>query len=304
VCIIAIDALEFDLVHSFFCENLKQKEYGKIDQSEFKKYSPTGEPFTPVVWSSFITGKMPEQTGILIKRKQGNSIIETAKRAIFRSNITDKLVDMLSIRKWGWIKKIRKKTRSRFAHTSGVRQAWNTNEEYYKKKNLETIFDFSESPEIIAMPAYRSYEQTTAKETHTEVKKTWQKFTKGEISGAEFIQRELEFFEKEIDEAFAILQGKWDLFVFYTKMIDYVGHFFAWNKKTMWLFYSRVETFIEEIQNRFGEDTFILVISDHGMQGNGVHSDHAFYSMNIHLNLENPKITDFYGIITEKLVLK
>ena len=63
-CIIAIDALEYDLIESLFCENLKQNEYGKIDQGLFKKYSPTGEPFTPVVWSSFITGKIPEETGI------------------------------------------------------------------------------------------------------------------------------------------------------------------------------------------------------------------------------------------------
>lgn len=36
VCIVALDALEYDLVQKFYCENLKQKEYGKIDLTEFK----------------------------------------------------------------------------------------------------------------------------------------------------------------------------------------------------------------------------------------------------------------------------
>jgi arylsulfatase A-like enzyme len=72
----------------------------------------------------------------------------------------------------------------------------------------------------------------------------------------------------------------------------------------MWLFYERADKFIEKLENKVPDDTFILVISDHGMQRNGVHSDHAFYSTNTLLGLRNPKITDFYGIITEKLATK
>ena len=151
------------------------------------------------------------------------------------------------------------------------------------------------------MPAYRSFDKTMAKPTHTLVKDTWQKFTKGEISGTEFIKKETELFDKELEEAITLLKGEWDLFVFYTKMVDYVGHFFAWNKKTMWLFYERLEKFIDEIEKIVDDDTLILVISDHGMKANGVHSDHAFYSTNIKINLENPKIIGFYKITVENL---
>ena len=54
VCILALDALEYELVDRFYCENLKQGEYGRIDLTEFKQHSPTGEPFTPVIWSSLL----------------------------------------------------------------------------------------------------------------------------------------------------------------------------------------------------------------------------------------------------------
>ncbi len=301
VCILALDALEYELVDRFYCENLKQEEYGRIDLTEFKQHSPTGEPFTPVIWSSFITGKMPDQTGITIERVDSNSIVDTAKRLVFRFNLTDRIVDALSIRRWEIAKRMRRLTHSKFAHARGVKQAWETDEEYYRKMKLKTIFDFSRKPAIVAMPAFKSSEHTAAKETHAAVKKTWERFTKGEITGAEFLQKETRLFEKEIDEALVLLKKEWDLFVFYTKTLDYVGHFFAWNTKAMWLFYERADKFIEEIENRVRGDAFILVISDHGMQRNGVHSDHAFYSTNTSLGLKNPRINDFYGIIAEKL---
>ena len=55
IAILAIDALEYDLVEKFQCRNLMQKFYGKTDISEFS------EPRTMVLWSSFMTGRNMEQ---------------------------------------------------------------------------------------------------------------------------------------------------------------------------------------------------------------------------------------------------
>ncbi len=52
--ILAIDALEIELVEKFNTINLKQEHYGKTDISEFS------EPRTMVLWSSFITGENKE----------------------------------------------------------------------------------------------------------------------------------------------------------------------------------------------------------------------------------------------------
>jgi hypothetical protein len=54
ITVIAIDALEFDLVERFNSTHLKQKFFGKTDISEFS------EPRTMVLWSSFMTGKNME----------------------------------------------------------------------------------------------------------------------------------------------------------------------------------------------------------------------------------------------------
>lgn len=51
IVILAIDALEYNLVERFGCSHLMQNYYGKTDISEFS------EPRTMVLWSSFMTGK-------------------------------------------------------------------------------------------------------------------------------------------------------------------------------------------------------------------------------------------------------
>ncbi|RLJ01457.1 MAG: hypothetical protein DRP10_04065, partial [Candidatus Aenigmatarchaeota archaeon] len=63
IIILAIDALEYELVEKFNCQNLKQKFYGKTDISEFT------QPRTIVLWSSFMTGKNKEKE-ILLKGKK------------------------------------------------------------------------------------------------------------------------------------------------------------------------------------------------------------------------------------------
>ncbi len=55
IAVFAIDALEYELVEEFKCENLRQKFRGKTDISEFS------QPRTMVLWSSFITGKNKEK---------------------------------------------------------------------------------------------------------------------------------------------------------------------------------------------------------------------------------------------------
>jgi len=53
--ILALDALDKNMVDRFNCKNLMQLEYGKTNISEFKL------PRTIVLWSSFLTGKNMEK---------------------------------------------------------------------------------------------------------------------------------------------------------------------------------------------------------------------------------------------------
>ena len=66
--ILAVDALEYELVERFNCSHLKQSYYGKTDISEFS------EPRTMVLWSSFMTGENLEAE---ILEKGGRKMWET-----------------------------------------------------------------------------------------------------------------------------------------------------------------------------------------------------------------------------------
>jgi hypothetical protein len=52
--ILALDALDLEMIRKFHCTNLMQKECGQTDISDFK------EPRTIVLWASFLSGKNME----------------------------------------------------------------------------------------------------------------------------------------------------------------------------------------------------------------------------------------------------
>lgn len=64
ITIVAIDALEYELVKEFNFPHLSQMHYGKTDISEFS------EPRTMVLWSSFITGKNMESEILALGDKE------------------------------------------------------------------------------------------------------------------------------------------------------------------------------------------------------------------------------------------
>jgi hypothetical protein len=64
IVVLAIDALEEELVSRFGCVNLQQKDSGRTDISEFS------QPRTIVLWSSFLTGKNKEREVLALGNKE------------------------------------------------------------------------------------------------------------------------------------------------------------------------------------------------------------------------------------------
>jgi len=88
IVVIAIDALEYNLVEKFQCRNLMQTYYGKTDISEFS------EPRTMVLWSSFMTGTNLEKE-ILALGDQGmwNARIDR-ERTFFSRFRSPEIIDL------------------------------------------------------------------------------------------------------------------------------------------------------------------------------------------------------------------
>ena len=91
IVVLAIDALEYDLVEKFQCRNLMQKFYGKTDISEFS------EPRTMVLWSSFMTGMNMEQEILALGDKgMWNARIEN-ERTFFSTFVNPAIIDLPGI---------------------------------------------------------------------------------------------------------------------------------------------------------------------------------------------------------------
>jgi len=88
IIVLAIDALEYNLVIEFNCNNLKQKFYGKTNITEFS------EPRTMVLWSSFMSGRNMENEIISKGDKEMWNTQINLGDTFFKSFKNPKIIDL------------------------------------------------------------------------------------------------------------------------------------------------------------------------------------------------------------------
>ena len=280
VCILALDALEYDLVEEFDLENIKQQEYGKIDVSTFKYLA------TPIIWASFISGLPPEKHGLGIEAipQWTNLVIEKLRQLSIKMQLgrikgKGKILEFLG-----------------FEH----RSLYETTLEEFKKRKIQTLFSLIPNSKALSVPPYQKW---IDRETQLLLRQAVEKEEK--ISA--FEEHMWNIFERKRDQYVKIIQeGNWNLVMAHFMFTDLLGHIFAGNLTKMFGVYIRAEQLVEDVKKIVGDETLLLIVSDHGMKtfGKGIygeHSDHGFYSSNVQLNLVNPKITDFFDLIVKTL---
>jgi len=223
--ILALDALDFNLIQKFECRNLMQKEYGQTDISDFNLER------TIVLWASFLTGKNME-TRIPVKTQ------------------------------------------------------WE-----FKLSVDVTFLKFFNPFKAIDVPAF-SFKQ----QSHAEERKLLKNYFDDKATIKEFDAVVWKYHEENKKELFSSL-GKFDLVMGYFNLADSVGHLSFGISEKMKDVYYELEKLAKEVKD---SDDFVLVISDHGMKAVGRYGDHTkngFYSANRKLELNLPKITDFYNLL-------
>lgn len=280
VLIFALDGLEHDFVEEWRLKNLQQKEYGKVSIPRVcYKYIKTwrdehAEAFTPYVWYSFITGKLPPLPQAFYKRDFCKFLYRSLRDILLllyapRKNYTQ-LFDDIRI----------------FAEGREVN---------LDKKHLrDNIFEYAKKWVAIDFPF---------------ISPTWTMKIPLE-RGEEFnintiLNNLLKNFQTTRRLTLDKVRQDWDLFVIYTKLLDNYGELCYGDLERLRKVYFIVDDFVEEISSFAEEQKFCLVVSDHGIThfygSYGKHSDHAFYSASEVLNLKNPSILDFKQIIIRKL---
>lgn len=288
VLVIAFDGLDKELIEEFGLENVKQEEYGRIDNKSGMSAVKTSELFT-----SFITGKTWEEHGITghQERKYENAI----KDKFLRSLIPDRLVS--NVRGFNGLRDI----------LACLIRAEKLTGRYTKEDQiLDTLFEEIEGSRSMFVPGYNpgmiwrlNIEIEPLKNGYSVDRqaKYWDR------RAYEVRKREL-FSELEND----IVSPRSFLMCHFFKPDQY-QHYYGdrelgtYDKNKLRKMYNEIDDLAGKIKEKAEENGYDLIIfmSDHGLPTEKEHNENAFYSCNKELFGKNstPKITDFYHKIKE-----
>jgi len=281
ILILAIDGLEYNLVQEFSLTNLMQQQHGTIDVTEYCKYHYTDTPATPIIWASFITGKMPEEHGIMLNKKYQSKTLEIARK-------TAQAIGLGRIR--GKARVLRAFGAGKLTK-EGIMQ---NGPEYYHNKGLPTIFNLAQQTVARNVPTWNYHQDRNLLAEYFDGKIDQHRLT---------VVLNLQLYA-DFEYAQKTAQTEYDLMMIYMESLDLIGHAMAGDLYTMQQFYKTADKLTAKLQKTIPEDSFLLIASDHGMQPKGQygdHTNHAYYSANQPLEQPPTKITDYYHLIQKIL---
>jgi len=298
VIILGLDALEYDLVTEWDLQNLMQEECGKTELPMDEDYV-YDDPATPVIWTSFITGKKPSEHGV-----------ETV--TVWNSRFMNWFTKRIYIK---YLHKPAKKVDCQYPSApppeqieSGKRKKKPTDilkrfgiyERFPEQADIrsDTIFDMPLRTIASRVPVYSPYEEAfpPAKATIAEA------LVKKGMYRVKWDMKCLKAWNERSKELLAYMeyQDKYDLLMHYFFTLDAVQHAFPDKLDKIKEWYVRADELAGKVREKLGPDTLFLIVSDHG-QKKGLHTPYGFYSANVKLDLKNPKLTDFRWFIEKEL---
>jgi hypothetical protein len=268
IIIIAFDGLDYKKIQKYSCKNVIQKEFGKIDL--------TGQALvTGPLWSSFITGLLPEVHGVQKTMNWTDQRVQKFENLMAKLPFTDF---------WKGIRwTIFRNLESLNAEVVGA-----------YRENLEineTIFEDFEPSISLNVPgqdlntALSSIVISRALGKNAPIPK---RIMERDID-AEHLKRKEETFEALENEDFALLMSHFH-------KSDFMQHLYGFSEEKERELYEEFDDLAEKLLDYTNEEDLVIFCSDHGLEDGG-HRDQAFYSVNYELGLDKPHITDFRDIL-------
>lgn len=268
VCILAYDGIEHSLVKELKLRNIMQREFGTV---KVPIAGGIDDPSTPIVWTSFLTGQPPSVHGVDMNE--------------FWNNRFDTLRSFL--RKHRTLHGIAR----RFKIGYKIREGTGTQPKFPSVENIktDTLFDIIQPSIALGVPVYNKniYEVYPVRGVFRAIRDP--------IFREDYEKRIRRIFEEEVEELFKSLKEEWKLLMIHFHITDLMNHVY-WGTEKLATFYEEMDLLTMKVKEKLLPQDVLLVISDHGMARHG-HTKHGFYSLNIELDLGNPDITDFFGII-------
>jgi len=273
VFLYCIDALEYDFILHRNYPNIKQAQFEKVHiplRCMTEKSDGLITPFSPVMWKQILTGRCESDAPARKPDRYKNPVLtwllrRDAVRKSWRLLISKRLIK------------------------KGVPVQLG-----FERKNIledeESLLTVAKNPFILQDPVIAEVKWAGVKSLEFKPFKTLEYF--------------VGIFEDEKKETLSQINGDWDLFLFYTKLLDVSGHLLWGKDDYMEKYYHKIERLAGEIRDSLPRDAALIILSDHGMslpEGSrigGRHSHHAYISFSHTTNIpENFNVLHIRNIV-------
>nr|EGQ40801.1 MAG: type I phosphodiesterase / nucleotide pyrophosphatase [Candidatus Nanosalinarum sp. J07AB56] len=260
ILVVGLDGLDHQKIQEYRCENLMQDSFGKLELDGIQLS-------TPMLWSSFMTGEKPESHGI------DKMLAAKGEKARRFDNTALKLFNLL-----GMSGLHVRKTLIYYLYSSSMVPMTRDDLE------AEPLFEEVADAEVLTMPGYTDYPYIAGKMNVGPVLSRDNPPASRERvfrdMRAEFEHRRKRLFEHMSDHTFLMQHFHYP---------DWFQHLFFNGSRDKEM-YTEMNELAGDILEEAGDDTLVVFLSDHGLEGGG-HRDEAFYSANAQIG-EDVTITN------------
>jgi len=261
--VLGIDALDPELVDPTTHPNLSLTHHHSIDTINSAK----GEPSTHELWPTIITGRTPEEHGLVLSDDGvawGNPVLE------FGSRVADVVLpDGLQTRIGAWLLNNTESDAFRVPAT------------YYLDHGLSTVFD-NRAADPIGVPNY-VVEPDKEDREHSLRRHLGDLFERDpDAKGGHTSTDPATFYEQCLEMSMiriararrSLRSGRYELVFAYTSGLDLIGHVAHSQPSLQQRAYEELDEFVGELRADMAEDDELLIVSDHGLQ-DGTHTYEA-----------------------------
>lgn len=249
VFLYCVDALEYEFIKDRDYPYLKQSQYHKVEIPEnclTKLDDGSLKPFTPVIWKCILTGR-------------NESELPTSKPKRYNNSSLNWLISHKSVREM-WKLVLR---------TGFVRRGLPEWIGFNRKNILDGVDSI-----------YSDIEKLVVQTNPVTAEVKWAGIG-DKLVPTEIVRKFEEIFEDEKREAFKKINEDWEMYLFYTKILDVAGHLFWGREDIIEQYYKKVEDFTHNLCEALPNDVALVILSDHGMmeiEGSKIGGDHSYHA--------------------------
>jgi len=295
-----LDSVDSETIEKYPTPNIdkicEQGEGGRM-------HTPTGldrdELITQVLWPSMLAGSNPKDIFPSYFEEVGQST-KYWNTALLNNPVARRIENRVS----SFASVDTKQELKRIARNFGVEK-----EDLGENKlsEIDSLLDVADSPHTISFPGIN---EDAANRELKDLLSPKSKRSDSDLPGYEISIDITEFERKAIradsDRLIRLLNTvrsrTYDFVICHFFSIDLIQHIWAGTPSKMERWYGIYDDFVGRIKKELSDEDTLILVSDHGMETEGIHSKRAFYASNRQIWEESPrKMENLRGVLESEL---